>query len=385
VSVYVSGNYAYVASEDSYALEIVDIGTVSATGVNVVSANQINCTFNLNSKATGLYTVVVTNPDGKFGTLSSGFTIIAADAPVAGFISNVTFGTSPLTVQFTDTSTTFPASWNWSFGDGSYSTLQNPSHTFTRGGIYTVSLNVTNAQGTDTLTRRDYIGVIVTLNDGIAIFRPEAGYWYFDNNLDAVINSSFRYGGSTDQIIKGDWQGSGRDGIAIFRPEAGYWYFDYNLDGRVDNSFRYGGIGDQIITGDWQGSGRDGIAIFRPEAGYWYFDYNLDGLVDKSFRYGGSNDQIIVGKWISVAPTAAFVANTTFGSSPLSVLFTDQSTGSPISWYWSFGDGTTSLLQNPVHTYTSPKKTQSYTVILTVSNAFGSTTVRKNAYIMMSK
>ena len=126
VSVYVSGNHAYVASFGSNALEIVDIGTVTASGINVVSANQITGTFNLITKPTGFYNVVVTNPDGKFGTLSSGFTIIAANAPVANFISNVTSGTSPLTVQFTDTSTKLPTSWNWSFGDGNYSTLQNP-------------------------------------------------------------------------------------------------------------------------------------------------------------------------------------------------------------------------------------------------------------------
>ena len=74
--------------------------------------------------------------------------------------------------------------------------------------------------------------------------------------------------GVGDQIIKGDWQGTGTDGIAIFRPATGYWYFDYNLDGVVDNSFRYGGVGDQIIQGDWQGTGTDGIAIFRPATGY---------------------------------------------------------------------------------------------------------------------
>jgi hypothetical protein len=83
-----------------------------------------------------------------------------------------------------------------------------------------------------------------------------------------------------------------------FRPSTGYWYFDYNLDGVVDKSFRYGSSSDQIIAGDWQGTGKDGIAIFRPSTGYWYFDYNLDGVVDKSFRYGGNSDQIIVGKWI---------------------------------------------------------------------------------------
>ena len=131
----------------------------------------------------------------------------------------------------------------------------------------------------------------------IGIFRPASGYWYFDNNLDGIVDKSFRYGGVGDQIIAGNWQGSGTDGIAIFRPSSGYWYFDYNLDGIVDKSFRYGGVGDQIAKGDWNGTGSDGIVIFRPSSGYWYFDYNLDGIVDKAFRYGGNADQIVVGKW----------------------------------------------------------------------------------------
>ncbi len=45
----------------------------------------------------------------------------------------------------------------------------------------------------------------------------------------------------SDQIIAGDWDGDGTDGIAIFRPSTGYWYFDTNLDGVVDKSFRFGG------------------------------------------------------------------------------------------------------------------------------------------------
>jgi uncharacterized protein YneR len=132
---------------------------------------------------------------------------------------------------------------------------------------------------------------------GIAVFRPASGYWYFDNNLDGIVNKSIRFGGSTDQIIAGDWQGTGTDGIAIFRPASGYWYFDYNLDGIVDKSFRYGGAGDKIAKGDWDNDGKDGIALFRPVSGFWYFDNNLDGVVDKSFRYGGSTDQVIAGKW----------------------------------------------------------------------------------------
>lgn len=75
---------------------------------------------------------------------------VGGTAPVAGFISNVTSGQSPLTVSFTDTSTAPSSSlvsWSWDFGDGATSALQNPSHTYAQPGIYTVTLLVTNAQG----------------------------------------------------------------------------------------------------------------------------------------------------------------------------------------------------------------------------------------------
>jgi len=61
---------------------------------------------------------------------------------------------------------------------------------------------------------------------------------------------------------------------------------------------------------------------------------------------------------------ANFTANITYGLAPLTVQFTDLSTGSPNTWLWEFGDGTTSSEKNPVHTYTQPGY---YTVQLTVS------------------
>jgi PKD repeat protein len=68
-------------------------------------------------------------------------------------------------------------------------------------------------------------------------------------------------------------------------------------------------------------------------------------------------------------PTASFTASPTSGTAPLSVQFTDTSTGSPTAWSWSFGDGTASTAQNPTHTYTSPG---TYTATLTASNSSGS-------------
>jgi PGF-pre-PGF domain-containing protein len=81
--------------------------------------------------------------------------------PVAGFTGTPTSGTAPLTVIFTDTSANTPASWNWSFGDGSLvnATDQNPVHTYAGAGTYTVSLNATNTAGSDTLVRGGYITV----------------------------------------------------------------------------------------------------------------------------------------------------------------------------------------------------------------------------------
>src|SRR5204862_2109336 len=83
------------------------------------------------------------------------------------------------------------------------------------------------------------------------------------------------------------------------------------------------------------------------------------------------------------APTASFTGTPTSGGAPLSVAFTDTSTGSPTSWSWDFGDpgsGTanTSALRNPSHTYNSPG---TYTVKLTATNAFGSTTKTLTDYI----
>src|SRR5438046_1582349 len=78
-----------------------------------------------------------------------------------------------------------------------------------------------------------------------------------------------------------------------------------------------------------------------------------------------------------------FNGNPTSGTAPLSVQFTDQSTGNPTSWAWDFqNDGIVdSTQQNPQFTYTT---LGSYTVRLTVSNIAGSTTTTKVSYITVT-
>lgn len=68
----------------------------------------------------------------------------------------------------------------------------------------------------------------------------------------------------------------------------------------------------------------------------------------------------------SIPVVADFSGTPLFGTAPLTVAFTDLSTGTPTSWAWSFGDGGTSTAQNPTHIYTAPGV---YTVTLTASRA----------------
>jgi len=80
-------------------------------------------------------------------------------APVASFYGSPTTGNVPLSVFFTDVSSNTPTSWNWSFGDGLYSELQNPSHTYTRSGFKTVSLTATNSAGSNVTVRLKFVRV----------------------------------------------------------------------------------------------------------------------------------------------------------------------------------------------------------------------------------
>ncbi|MDQ1255380.1 MAG: hypothetical protein QG646_4666, partial [Euryarchaeota archaeon] len=80
-------------------------------------------------------------------------------SPVADFSAEPISGDAPLTVNFTDQSTGSPTSWSWEFGDGTNVTDQKASHTYTEAGSYTVSLTVSNAGGSDSETKTDYIVV----------------------------------------------------------------------------------------------------------------------------------------------------------------------------------------------------------------------------------
>ena len=90
--------------------------------------------------------------DERNGNLDIYMFTLASDEvpelPVADFATNVSEGSAPLSVQFSDLSEN-AVSFNWDFGDGANSTEKNPVHTYSTAGIYTFNLTVTNENGTD--------------------------------------------------------------------------------------------------------------------------------------------------------------------------------------------------------------------------------------------
>ncbi|MGB9926895.1 MAG: PKD domain-containing protein [Methanosarcina sp.] len=116
--------------------------------------------------------------------------------------------------------------------------------------------------------------------------------------------------------------------------------------------------------------------------GKFKYRYDTTSIPAGDFRIniGGSEQIIELKAKEKIKPIADFSASPVSGKVPLKVVFKDLSTGNPIKWRWSFGDGTFSTEKNPVHTY---KKAGEYPVSLKVKNPAGSDKVIKPDYIVV--
>ncbi len=267
--------------------------------------------------APGTYDVAltVTGPGGSDTSTSAGYVTVSGP-PTAAFSSSDSTGIAPHTVTFTDASTGGATSWAWDFGDGGTDTVQNPDHTYTAAGTYTVVLIATSACGSDTLTAVD----MITVDPPLA---PVA-----DFSADPVTGCAPLEVTFTD-ASSGDISG---------------WAWDFG-DGGTDtaqnpiHTYAAPGTYDVVLT------------VTGP---------------------GGSDTKTSTGLiTVSGPPTAAFAMSDTTGTVPLTVNFTDLSTGDPTTWAWDFGDGGTDTVQNPVHTYAAA---DTFTVTLIAGNACGADT-----------
>lgn len=107
----------------------------------------------------GIYTVrlIVANVCDIDTIIRTNYITVGGSAE-ADFLATTTAGSAPLTVNFVDQSRNDPTEWEWDFGDGGSSALQNPTHQYTKPGIYDVQLTVTNeCESYDTWLLEGYI------------------------------------------------------------------------------------------------------------------------------------------------------------------------------------------------------------------------------------
>jgi PKD repeat protein len=233
---------------------------------------------------------------------------------VAGFSYNST--NSPV-VQFTDTSTGNINSYKWDFGDGTSSTAENPNHTYTAGGTYQVTLTVAQNR------------------------------WWFDTTTKDVSVSA-----PTTTTVSTP--------VANFTANPG--------SGKAPLKVQFNDMSSGTPT-SWRWAFGDGASSTAEDPSYTFNGAGTYGVTLTASNSAGSSTKTTSITVSPVPPVANFTANPSSGTAPLSVKFTDSSTGTISSWAWNFGDGSTSSAQNPSHTFSSAN---TYTATLTVTNSSGS-------------
>jgi PKD repeat protein len=274
-----------------------------------------------NVPATGMH-VSITTRDCNAQLISDSITTSASPATV-NFVICVAAGEcvaaftydslAPLSCHFVDLSIPADtiASWSWNFGDpasGSSNTsaVQNPDHIFSATGIFTVCLTITSADSLHPCSADTCMTIQVT--------QP------------ATCHADFRAENDTGSQLPGS-----------------YKFFDLSTGQHDLWTWTFG-----------DGSGSD---LQNPDHTYALpGSYNVCLTISTSNTSQPCTDDTCMTVFIAppVACSAGFQAILdTLSPVSRSYAFLDQSTGEPDHWHWSFGDGSTSELQNPLHRFDS--------------------------------
>lgn len=288
------------------------------------------------------------------------------------FTAALTAGcTTPFTVDFTNLSTN-AGTFTWDFGDGNTSTASNPSHTYTSFGTFTVTLTANGGScGNDTETKTAYVSV--NANNPCVAILPATGTGATQTSCTGIMYDNGGPGANyTDQ----------RDvSMTIAPPGAtsvSVSFTSFNFETGYDYVYVYNGpTTASPLLGQYDGNTlpNNGNAITANSG-----SMTIRQTSDQNLNYSG-----FALNWSCVVPNSPPVVN--FSATPTTscsgtIVFTDNSSPTPASWLWDFGDGTTSTSQNPTHTYSADGV---YSVTLTSTNNFGSNTLIRNSLVTIDK
>jgi PKD repeat protein len=344
------------------------------------TSTQLNPTHTF--AAPGLYNVTLTvNGPGGTSNVSQQINVQSPTAPVAAFTQSATQGIAPLTVQFTNQSTGNFNSVFWNFFDGTTSTQNNPSHTFTVPGTYTVFLTVTGPGGSSfanrTITVQSPATNTFTQQPPTTAATTQPAPTATQTSLPPTATVTDVPPTATHTLIPPSETPTDVPPtptetatqipapLANFSADVTVGYapltvtFTNLTTGQVDS-----------VAWDFQNDGTVDSTEFSPQ--FTFVNPGTYNVVLTASNAGGSNSfssQITVQAGVT-PPTASFSANPTSGDAPLTVQFTDTSQGTITSWSWDFNadgipDDTT---QNPSFQFTTAGV---YNVILTVANEGG--------------
>lgn len=279
-------------------------------------------------------------------------------APVCNFTANVTTILQGGMVNFTDLTNNVPTSWNWTFSGGTppASTTQNPSSiVYNTVGTYPVKLKVSNSFGADSLTKTAYINVV----NGITMCSV--------NTTSLSAGTLFDSGGPS-----GNYNNNENCSLLINPGCASSITLSFQ-------SFNTESYYDELLVYD--GSSTSGTLLLTADGNY--IPSSVTAISGQMFIKWTSNATNTFSgyqaSWTSVLktnqpPIAQFTPSSLTPAFNVPVNFTDNTTQYPNIWQWNFGDGATSTLENPSHSYTT---SGTKTVTLIATNCVSSDTAYK--------
>ncbi|WP_216726986.1 GEVED domain-containing protein [Hymenobacter siberiensis] len=320
-----------------------------------------------------------------------------AAPPASAFTAHYERLCDSVRVAFANTSVGGATSYHWNFGDGTTSTAAAPpAHLYLTAGVYEVQLVAQNAFGRDTARQRVAVATACpsycTAGGGSSSSAPAYFTRFQFANLD---NTDFRGPGVGYRDFTARYAMVQAGQSYTVRAESLPWIFsgpgpwvaveawiDYNQDGEFGPSEQVSSqpqFSPQSVSITIPAAAKAGATRLRA------IMHSVTSFVPTStctpgFINAAVEDYTVVIVPPPVAPTAAFAADQPASCNPL-VQFRDQSVAAPNRWQWSFGDGGTSTLQHPLHTYAAPG---TYTVTLQAGNQYGTNTATRSGYVSVS-